>query len=216
MTRSFIRQLRPTLLMYWVVLLVALYVFAQLASEVYERERLFFDVPVLTWFHSIATPFLTELALTLTNIGSVYVLGVALVICIFYLVIRKIYSSKRSVVFLMFSFGGAATLDVIAKAVFARARPSLFTQLIPEHDFSFPSGHTMASAAFFLALYFLSRQLFPRWQWLVAAFGLVLTLGIGLSRLYLQVHHPSDVLAGWALSLLWVLGVNLWYVRSPS
>jgi membrane-associated phospholipid phosphatase len=211
MTR-FLSRLHPALLIYWAGLLATLYVFAHLAGDVYEHERFFFDAPILAWFHSMSTPFLTVLALTLSNIGSGYVLGAALLVTV--LLTWRI--SKRSAVFFLLSFVGAVALNVTAKVFFARLRPNLFIQLMPEHDFSFPSGHIMGATAFFLALYFLSRHLFPRWQWLVASFGLLLTLGISLSRLYLQVHYPSDVLAGWALSMLWVSGVNLCYACTRS
>jgi membrane-associated phospholipid phosphatase len=210
MTRLLTRPLPLTRVLYWGVFLLTSSVFTGLATKVGEHQRLAFDAPVLGWLHSLVTPFLTALALTLTNLGSVYVLLAALLVISFFLWFR----SRRSAIFLLVSFCGAAALDVIGKALFARTRPELFTQLIPEHDFSFPSGHTMGATAFFLALYFLSRQMFPRWQWFVASVGCLLTLGIGVSRLYLQVHYPSDVLAGWLLSAVWVLGVNLWYGRS--
>ncbi len=104
-------------------------------------------------------------------------------------------------------------LNVLFKLFFARVRPALFEQLTPAPGFAFPSGHAMGSAAFFLALYLLAREFVPRWRWLAAVLGVLLTLGIGLSRLVLQVHYPSDVLAGWVLSAAWVLGVNSWYAH---
>jgi membrane-associated phospholipid phosphatase len=210
MTRLLTRRLPFSQVLYQGVFLVASSVFAGLATKVWEHQHLAFDTPILTWFHHLVTPRFTTLALTFTNLGSVYVLLAALLIISFFLWFR----SRRSAFFLLVSFCGAAALDVLAKAVFVRTRPELFTQLIPEHDFSFPSGHTMGATAFFLALYFLSRRMFPRWQWFVANIGLLFTLGIGVSRLYLQVHYPSDVLAGWLLSAVWVLGVNGWYQRS--
>ena len=145
MKPPFFSRPHPALLLYWSVLLTASYTFARLSDEVYEREYVFFDAPVLTWFHNISTPKLTALALMLTNLGSVYALIVLLLVVVF--LVWRI--SKRSAAFGDAGFGAAATLDVVAKALFARLRPALFTQLIPEHDFSFPSGHTMASTAFF-------------------------------------------------------------------
>ncbi len=210
MTRLLTRPLPLTQISYWGVFLFASSVFASLATKVWEHQRFTFDAPILWWFHNLITPRFTTLALTFTNFGSVYTLLAALLIISFLLWFR----SRRATLFLLISFCGAAVLDIVAKVLFARSRPDLFTQLIPEHDFSFPSGHTMGATAFFLALYFLSRQLFPRWQWLVASLGFLFALGIGISRLYLQVHYPSDVLAGWMLSVMWVLGVNLWYKRS--
>ena len=202
-------RLHPALLVYWASLLGALYLFAELADEVYERERLNFDEPILVWLNGVASPPLTTLALALSFIGSVYVLTPLLLIILVWLW----RLSKRSSLFFFVGFVGAVGLNYASKAFFGRVRPDLFAQLSPEDYFSFPSGHAMGGAAFFLALYFVVRQHAPKWQWFALAVGLLLALGIGLSRPYLQVHYPSDILAGWALSTLWVLGVNLWYVR---
>jgi membrane-associated phospholipid phosphatase len=209
MTR-FLPRLHPALLAYWASLLVALYVFAELAGDVYEQERFDFDAPILTWFNGVASPPLTALALTLSFIGSVYVLTPALLL----ILVGLWRLSKRSSLFFFISFVGAVGLNYVAKAFFGRVRPDLFAQLSPEDYFSFPSGHAMGSTAFFLALYFVVRQHAPKWQGTALILGLLLTLGISLSRPYLQVHYPSDILAGWALSTLWVLGVNLWYARA--
>jgi membrane-associated phospholipid phosphatase len=210
MNRLFSR-LYPSLLLYWGSLLALLYLFAELAGNVYRHERIHFDEPILTWLHSLITPPLTTLASILSFIGSVYVLAPAL-----FLVVLGVWRvSKRSALFFMIAFGGAVALNFAAKAFFTRLRPELFAQLSPEQSFSFPSGHTMASSAFFLALYFLVRHHAPKWQWLAAFVGFSFTLGISLSRPYLQVHYPSDILVGWALSTLWVLEVNLlWYART--
>jgi membrane-associated phospholipid phosphatase len=209
MTRV-LSRLHPALLFYWAALLATFYAFIELAGEVYEKERFNFDEPILTWFHSIVSPPLTTLALTLSFIGSVYVLGPALVVILVWL--WRV--SKRSSLFFFVSFVGAVALNYASKAFFGRVRPDLFAQLSPENYFSFPSGHAMSSTAFFLALYVVVRQHAPSYQWLAAILGLLMTLGISLSRPYLQVHYPSDILAGWALSTLWVLGVNLWYARA--
>jgi membrane-associated phospholipid phosphatase len=209
MTRL-LSRLHPALLVYWAGLLATLYLFAELAGEVYEKERFSFDAPILGWFHSVVSPPLTTLALTLSFIGSVYVLTPAFVIILVWLW----GVSKRSSLFFFVSFGGAVALNFASKAFFGRVRPDLFAQLSPENYFSFPSGHAMGSTAFFLGVYFVVRRHAPKWQWLALVVGFLLTLGISLSRPYLQVHYPSDILAGWALSTLWVLGVNLWYART--
>ena len=103
-------------------------------------------------------------------------------------------------------------LNVLFKLFFAQGaactRPN---QLTPAPGYSFPSGHAMGSAAFFLALYLLVAQLAPRWRLLAGVLAALFTLCIGVSRLVLQVYYPSDILAGWALSAAWVLGVNLVY-----
>ncbi len=195
--------------LYAALLFGALLAFGELAGEVYEQELIAFDGPVLTWLDGVRTPLITGVARTLSFLGSVFVLAPAGVV-IFTLLWRR--SRRRSAVFFVLAVGGAAVLNLAAKAFFARARPDLFAALSPVFDTSFPSGHTMGSAAFFLSLFVITRRLAPRWQGWVGGVGLVMALGIGLSRPYLQVHFPSDVLAGWSLSLAWVMGVRIWYV----
>lgn len=197
-------------LLYWSVLLGALYTFVELAEEVYEKEGFFFDQPILTWLNVHQSPALSALFLALSFIGSVFVLG-PLTLALVATLWRR---SRRSAVFLALGLGGAVILNYAFKALLARARPDLFPQLTPAPGFAFPSGHTMASTGFFLTLYLIVRRLAPRYQELAATAGLLLTLGVGLSRSYLQVHYPSDVLAGWILSSAWVSGVNLWYARA--
>ena len=198
------------LLVYAGLLFASLNLFAELGGEVYEQERIDFDAPILTWLHSYQTPLLTQLARSLNWLGSIYVLGpVAAVLT--YAFWRR---SARAAVFFAFGVGGAVTLNLLAKSFFTRARPELFDALSPATNFSFPSGHTMGSTAFALALYLVVRQRFLKYRWLVAVGGFLFALAVSISRPYLQVHYPSDILAGWTLSVAWVLGVNAWYVRS--
>jgi undecaprenyl-diphosphatase len=85
------------------------------------------------------------------------------------------------------------------KAVVARPRPALWPWLVPQAGFSFPSGHALAAASFYPVLAWEAgcvRPLRRRWFAVLAALGV---LWLGLGRLYLGVHWPSDVLAGWAL-----------------
>lgn len=205
------------MLLYWALLLGALYLFGSLAGEVYEREGFFFDGPLLTFLDTHQTPALTAAAQFFSFVGSVYLLGPLGLLLVATLVAWLGRRSRRTVIFLVLGAGGAVALNYLFKAVFARTRPELYPQLSPVGGYSFPSGHTMASTAFFLTLYLILRQLRPRLAPAVGALGLLLSVAIpvavGVSRMYLQVHYPSDVLAGWALSSAWVLGVRLWYVR---
>ncbi len=207
--RKYLPNLRGSLLVYWGVLLATLFVFGQFAGEVYEREGFFFDAPVLNWFGAHLALWFIGVAQAFSTFGSPPVLGgiAAVAVLVLWLRLRE----PRAAVFLTLSLGGAMLINILFKLFFARVRPALFDHLTPAPGYSFPSGHAMGSAAFFLAVYLLVAALFPRWRWLAGVLGALLTLGIGLSRLVLQVHYPSDVLAGWALSAAWVLGVNLVY-----
>ena len=102
-------------------------------------------------------------------------------------------------------------LMVLLKRVFDRPRPTVVPQLIVETSPSFPSGHAMMSAVIYLTLGTLLAQLCPRWRervYVLTVAG-VLAVLIGLTRLYLGVHYPTDVLAGWTVGLAWALTSGL-------
>lgn len=195
--------------LYWVALLGGLWLFIELTEEIYEDGGVFFDEPVLTWFYGLISPFLNQLAFALSVLGSLNVMVLLSV-----LVTASLgWLARREAVFFALSMGGASLVMVVTKYVLARDRPLLFPDmnLWQEASPSFPSGHSTGSFAFFLTLYLVVGRLYPRWRYLVALLGITMTLGISLSRLYLQVHYPSDILAGWAIAAAWVLGVNSLY-----
>ena len=210
MTRKHLSNLHVSLLAYWACLGGALYLFAELAGEVSEHEGFFFDAPILSWFAAHQTFKLVSTAQALSLLFAPVML--ALVSAGIAIALGK--KHLRDSLFLALSLGGATLLNVFFKLFFERLRPSVAERLTPAPGFLFPSGHAMASAAFSLGLYLLIRRLYPRYQWGIAFVGVLLTFLVGLSRLDLQVHYPSDVLAGWALAVAWVLGVNLWYART--
>ncbi|NJM41275.1 MAG: phosphatase PAP2 family protein [Anaerolineae bacterium] len=184
--------------------LVPLYVFGELADEVVEKEVFAFDNPILLWLRGLSTPTLDTLMLAFSALG--YLFGVVpLDIGVFlFLLWRRRWGD---VVFWVLAIGGAALLNVLAKAAFGRLRPDLWLSIAPETTFSFPSGHAMGSMALVAALAVL---LWPtRWRWVSVIFGGLFVFLVGVSRSYLGVHYPSDILAGWAASLAWVLGVNV-------
>lgn len=194
----------------WLVPVALFAVFAVMAVGVYDHRGLAFDVPVLTWLHLHATAGRTALARTLSLVGEPKSLG-----SVTALLILATFAARRwrlGVVFAL-EVGGAAALDLASKAFFARPRPTVYAHLVHETNFSFPSGHAMGGMAFFLALHLLLWRTLPRrWRW-VGLLGLVLAVLIGASRPYLQVHYPSDILAGWAFGAAWVLAVHLWAGR---
>jgi undecaprenyl-diphosphatase len=102
---------------------------------------------------------------------------------------------------------GAMTINAALKAGYARARPVLVPHLTEVADTSFPSGHAMGSAAVYLSLgLLLARVLRRRIEKTYAiASAMLLTLLVGASRVYLGVHYPTDVLAGWLAGIAWAL-----------
>lgn len=195
---------------YFAALLALLYGFASIATEVLDDERILFDRSLLALFerHRSATP--DVVADVLNIMGGLYVL-LPLVLLLTLILWRH---HRRSGLFLALAGGGAMVLNGLAKLAFERARPDRFEALVAAPGYSFPSGHTMASTAVALALFFIVRFHRPRWQGLALLLALLFAGAVGASRSYLQVHYPSDVTAGWLLSAAWVLGVNSWYARA--
>ena len=207
--KALLRRLSWSLVLYWGLLFGLLWMLTELADVVYDKGGFFFDEPVLDWFYGLITPTLTSLALFASTVGGVEIMiGLAVLVFIF---LWRV--SHREAVFFGFSMGGASLIMVVTKLVLSRPRPELFpdVQFWQTASPSFPSGHATGSMAFFLSVYLVVSRLAPRWRGLAAVAGVVMVTWISASRLYLQVHYPSDILAGLALSTTWVLGVNAFY-----
>lgn len=196
-------------LLYWGVLFGASAIFVELAGDIRERDDIDFDRTVLTWLNANSNPLLTRLALFFDIVGNIYFLGpVGLLLTVWLWRVRR-----RAAVFFVLSLLRALGINQGVKLFIGRARPDLFEPLGHATNFAFPSGHTMGSSAFVLALFLIAVKEFPRYRLAVAALGLLFALAVGSSRSYLQVHYPSDVVAGWALSVAWVLGLYTWFRR---
>lgn len=188
--------------------LLPLLVFGALAEDVWERETFHWDNPILQRLHVHATPGFDSFMLLASTLGRwVYMMpvvsGVALILWR-----KRQYSEAR---FLAIAIGGACALNLVAKLVFGRTRPDLWLSIAPEADYSFPSGHAMFTMAVVASLLFLLwHSHAPRGlQIMGTLLGAAFVGWVGLSRLYLGVHFPSDVLAGWSASLAWVTSVHL-------
>ena len=195
--------------LYYGLLLGTLFLFAELAEGIYAVEGFAFDSAILSWLFEQQSPLLTRLALALDLLGISYFLGALTVVAALLVWSR----SRSSSLFLILGFWGAVGVNLVAKEFFERVRPDLFEQLTPITNSSFPSGHAMGSFAFWLTCWLVVSRLAPGWRWFAGIVGCLFAVGVGASRLYLQVHYPSDVLAGWALSTAWVMGIALWYTH---
>ena len=185
--------------------------FIALSDEVREQETQHFDERVLLALRRADNPeepvgprWLAEVARDVTALGSVSVL--TLVVCAvggFLVLVRR----WRTLALVVGSTVGGAVVNTLLKSLFARPRPTVVPHLTHVLTESFPSGHAMLSAIVYLTLGALLAQLVERrWQraYLVGV-ALTLTLLIGLTRVYLGVHYPTDVLGGWMAGLAWAL-----------
>lgn len=187
-----------------VAAVAALYLFAELAGEVREGDARRFDEAALAFVNGFASPPLTSLMRGVTYLGSNEFLlaagGCALVAFLW-------AGWRRAAAALAVTMAGAALLNFLLKLAFRRERPDPFFDTPLPESYSFPSGHALLSFCFYgvLAAVLAARLKGRRPRAAVWAAALLLVSLIGFSRLYLGVHYPSDVLAGYAAAFVWVV-----------
>jgi membrane-associated phospholipid phosphatase len=182
--------------------LLPLLIFGKLWDRVHSGGGVWWDESIMRYIHSYATPELDMLVLRLTIIGGI--VGVPILVGMA-LLLRFLANRPVSAFFFATSISGAWLLNIVAKLTFQRVRPELWDSPLPEADYSFPSGHAMLSMALATALLLLIWPTRLRWPAIICAIPCV--MGISISRLYLGVHYPSDIAAGWCAALLWVCGL---------
>jgi undecaprenyl-diphosphatase len=197
----------------------ALILFAWLANQIFHHATIRFDAAVRDSVHSLASPALTRFFRVVTEFGSERFLAPFCLVVIWRLVAA---GRRRAAIVFAVAAAGGESLDFVLKLLFRRERPPVFFGIAAPHSYSFPSGHSMLSACIFGVLAaILTTRMKSRGKraaiWAVAA---VATLTIGLSRVYLGVHYPSDVLAGYSAAVIWVAsvaaGYHVWLRRASS
>ncbi|HEV2147319.1 MAG TPA: phosphatase PAP2 family protein [Longimicrobiaceae bacterium] len=188
-----------------VVALLLLWGFAGLAEWVAEGRTQSFDDAVLLWLNERATPWLTVAALEVTALGAGLVVWMVVAVASAFLWVSR---HRYSVALLWVAALGATGLNSILKALFDRPRPDLFPWRAPyAGQSSFPSGHAMTAMVVYLTLAYLVARLEPTplLRRLTLASTAVVILLIGLSRMYLGVHFPTDVIAGYLAGFVWAV-----------
>jgi membrane-associated phospholipid phosphatase len=153
-----------------------------------------------------ATPFFTLMTIIGTPVG----LGVLCAIVAGILIVRGRW---RWAAYLFLTGGIGGLLNLQLKAYFARARPELAEALRDAHGYSFPSGHAMGSTMVFGALCYLAFRVIRTWRWraVALAFNCSMIVAIATSRIYLGVHWISDIAAGIAAGLIWLIATTVAY-----
>lgn len=195
----------------YVIFTGLVFLFTKLADEVMEAETLSFDTAVLTRIHQIATPTLDQLFLFITSLaGAVFIVIITIVLAGAFYFRKEIYNS----LYILLTLGGTLVLNMTLKIFFKRTRPDLWSLLVVEKSYSFPSGHAMISMALALTLIVLTYH--SRVRWVSLSLGLFYVLIIGFSRLYLGVHYPTDILGGWLISSIWIVLATKFMFRNTA
>ena len=184
----------------FVLFWIPVVIFAKLADDVIEHDPIGPDSFILNAVHSIHSAGWDSFFLFLTALGEPAVVA-SVAFALFGVLLYR--HNWRAAAMILAGVGGAGLANLILKAVFMRSRPSIFTPLVHETSYSFPSGHSMVSAAFVISLMLILWH--TRYRIPAIVLGLLATGLIGLSRIYLGVHYPSDVLAGWSVGLVWAV-----------
>jgi membrane-associated phospholipid phosphatase len=185
------------------VIAVFVLLFLLIMNEVSRTVVISFDEFVISAVQSLISPRITTFMLVITELGSVKMITTFVIISSLLLVIKKKFLLA---LFVITSSGMGALLNLWLKWIFKRERPDILP-LISEKGYSFPSGHTMGSFIFYGALAYIIIHLVHQknLQWLSAFLGVGLIVSIGLSRIYLGVHYPSDIVGGFLAGAAWLL-----------
>jgi undecaprenyl-diphosphatase len=196
-----------------VLFLVTLFVFVAIADEIVIEHETGFDQAISRAILSIESPFATRLMEVVTFFGSsAFLLPAYVVMIIFYLSRKK---TKLALDITMIGLGTAMILNLF-KEIFKRQRP-LDPLIRNVTGFSFPSGHSFSSFTFFgLLIYILWKSTIKKaWKIVLAIFLFLFAATIAFSRVYLRVHYPSDVVAGFCLSIIWLM-LSLWILHKTD
>lgn len=188
---------------------LGLLVFLVITGVVVSGSTRHFDEMIVTAFResgNVSRPkgpyALVGIMRDITSLGGATFVTLTTLIVAVYLLLQK---KRRSLMLVLLATLGGGLLESVLKTLIARQRPGPLFQLMPEYSHSFPSGHSMMSAVVYLSLAVLLARIQKRRaiRIYVIIVALFLTFIIGVSRIYLGVHYPTDVLAGWSLGLAW-------------
>jgi membrane-associated phospholipid phosphatase len=202
------RRLSATLVAGLVAAVLALLVFSWLGREVVTGVTPAMDEQLRAALHSHATPGLTRFMIAVSRFGGPsWLVPIGIAVALAFL----IHGWHRGALLIVVTLSGAGLLNTLLKQSFARTRPEAFFDYPLPLSLSFPSGHAIFAASVFggLAVLLTDRIRRTSLQVLVWVAALALILLVGVSRVYLGVHYPSDVLAGYAVAVFWVVGVAL-------
>lgn len=185
----------------WILLFVCIVGFLLLAEDVFHKEIMNGDTIGYKFVSTyLISDFTTPIAKFITNFGgALCLIGISIILCI-------IVKNKKIGIAIVSNLGIVTILNQILKRILQRPRPEEF-RIINENGYSFPSGHSMVSMAFYGFLIYLIytnvKNKYLKWS-LITILG-VLIISIGISRIYLGVHYTSDVLAGFLIAISYLI-----------
>ncbi len=184
----------------WIAAAICLIIFVALLEDVFDNEIVNFDTTIFNAIKMIRYNYVTKIFKIITSFGSAFVLIMITVVSI--LILRN----KKIGIMMVLNLAAIGCLNQVLKYIIQRPRP-IENRLIEESGYSFPSGHSMASTAFYgLIIYFIVKYVKNKKIRNICCILLTLLVFlIGISRIYLGVHYASDVIAGFSLSIAYLI-----------
>jgi undecaprenyl-diphosphatase len=203
------------------ILFISGLTFLEIADEISEGETREFDQSIIEFFRTDDDPGnpaganrISELMIDITALGGGTVLAIITIFVSIFLILQKRYDAFW---LLLAATAGGALISFGLKEIYARERPDLFYRLVTVNSLSFPSGHSMMSAVLYLTQAAIVARFQREWKIriYIVSIALFLTFIIGLSRVYLGVHYPTDVIGGWTIGLAWAsfCWCGAWYIQ---
>ena len=184
----------------WIILFVFLIIVLAIVEDVFDKEIMKLDIMGYGLISSIINSSITPIAIVITNLGGV------LVICSLTLILFLSIKNKKISFCVLLNLMISTILNILLKNIVQRPRPEEF-RLITETGYSFPSGHSMISMAFYGFLIYLIYKYFKnkKIKIVLITFLSILIVLIGITRIYLGVHYTSDVIAGFMISICYLI-----------
>ena len=200
---------------------LCVWVFVELADDAPEGDYIELENRILLAFrqegdpnHGVGPWWVPEMARDITALGSAVVISLVTAIVVGLLFMRR---RARTAFLILAATAGGYAISSTLKELFGRGRPDVVPHLVEEVSLSFPSGHAMVGTAFYVTLGVLLAQTVAHRREKIYFVGIALLIAfvIGLSRVYLGVHYPTDVLGGWAAGTAWALlcWSTAWYLQ---
>jgi undecaprenyl-diphosphatase len=209
--RGRLRGTEPTALLLLLLLVVMTWGFLEIADEVGERQIRWIDETILLSMRNpddVSDPlgpvWVEEMCRDITSLGGIPLLAaMSLAVTIYLLLMGR----RRTAALVLAAVIGGLVISFLLKIGYDRPRPDLVPHGSEVHSASFPSGHSMMAAATYLTLSALLAAIHSRRTVKIyfLALAVCITLAVGVSRVYLGVHWPTDVLAGWAAGITWAI-----------
>jgi len=181
---------------------VPIVIFLALAIGTHGNKTMPGDIAILNTINEFSFPQLDKIEIAISNVSDVAPVVVASLVAIG---ILFFFRQRGKALFLATCIAGTAALGFIFKLIFDRSRPDLWPPLVHESTNSFPSGHAITSSTIVLCVIIFCWH--TKFRILAICLGILYVLAVALSRLYLGVHYPSDIVAGWCVSIVLVAAV---------